>query len=74
MRSDWKRRGVGYLLLTRLIGAARAAGIGELYGEVLHENKPMLDMCHARDFAISSDPNDATLTTVRKRLAEVKVY
>jgi acetyltransferase len=58
VRSDWKGRGVGYLLLTRLIGVARAAGIGELYGEVLHENRRMLDMCHTLDFTISSDPND----------------
>src|SRR5207237_6983131 len=34
VRSDWKGRGVGYLLMTRLIDIARRRGIGELVGEV----------------------------------------
>ena len=69
VRSDWKRRGVGYLLMTRIIEVAREAGIGELFGEVLHENKPMLDMCRALGFSLAANPSDATLTTVRKPLA-----
>src|SRR5438132_13965404 len=35
MRSDWKGRGLAYLLMTRLIDIARQRGIGELVGEVL---------------------------------------
>jgi acetyltransferase len=69
VRSDWKGRGVGYLLMTRLIEVARQAGVGELVGEVLHENKPMLDMCRALGFSMAANPSDATLTTVRKPLA-----
>jgi acetyltransferase len=69
VRSDWKRRGVGYLLMTRIIEVAGKAGIGELFGEVLHENKPMLDMCRALGFSLADNPSDATLTTVRKPLA-----
>ena len=45
VRSDWKGRGVGYLLMNRLIDIARQCGIGELVGEVLRENEPMLEMC-----------------------------
>jgi GNAT superfamily N-acetyltransferase len=44
VRSDWKGRGVGCVLMTRLIDAARQVGIGEIIGNVLHENWPMLDV------------------------------
>jgi acetyltransferase len=68
VRSDWKGRGIGYLLMTRLIEVAREAGIGELVGEVLHENQPMLGMCRTLGFSLEANPSDATLTTVRKSL------
>jgi acetyltransferase len=69
VRSDWKGRGVGYLLMTRLIEVARQFGIGELIGEVLHENEPMLDMCRALGFAVTANPDDVALMTARKQLA-----
>lgn len=58
VRSDWKGRGVGHLLMTRLIEAARAAGVVELFGDVLHENKPMLDLCRAFGFTLTANPDD----------------
>ncbi|HXP04895.1 MAG TPA: bifunctional acetate--CoA ligase family protein/GNAT family N-acetyltransferase [Stellaceae bacterium] len=72
VRSDWKGRGVGYLLMTRIIEVAQEAGIGELFGEVLHENKPMLDMCRTLGFSLAANPRDATLTTVSKPLAAAR--
>ena len=68
VRSDWKGRGVGYLLMTRLIDIARQRGIGELLGEVLRENEPMLQMCRELDFTISPEPTDLALVVVRRRL------
>ena len=68
VRSDWHGRGVGYLLLTHLIDAARDHGIGELVGQVLRENQPMLRMCRSLGFTIAADPADATLVRVRKAL------
>ena len=68
VRSDWKGRGVGYLLMTRLIAVARQAGIGELVGAVLRENRPMLEMCAGLGFTIAADPSDAAAMTVRKLL------
>jgi acetyltransferase len=70
VRSDWKGRGVGYLLMRRLIDIAGQRGIGELVGEVLRENEPMLQMCRELGFMIASDPRDANLMLVRKQLAE----
>ena len=68
VRSDWKGRGLGYLLMTRLIDVARQWRIGELAGQVLRENKPMLDMCRELGFSIATERGDATVMRVRKVL------
>jgi acetyltransferase len=54
--------------MTRLIDIARQRGIGELIGEVLRENQPMLQMCRELGFSIASDPADPALLVVRERL------
>ena len=69
VRSDWKGRGLGYLLMTRLIAVAQEWRIGELVGQVLSENHRMLVMCRELGFSIASDPNDATIIQVRKVLS-----
>ena len=69
VRSDWKGRGVGYLLMTRLIDIARRRGIGELVGEVLPENTPMLRMCRELGFTIVPEPTDPSVMQVKKQLA-----
>ena len=71
VRSDWKGRGLGYLLMTRLIEIARQRHIGELVGEVLRENTAMLQMCRALDFMIGADAKDPSLMRVTKPLGEV---
>jgi GNAT superfamily N-acetyltransferase len=68
VRSDWKGRGVGFLLMTRLIAIASQWGIGELVGEVLRENEPMLRMCSELGFVITPDLSNPPLVLVRKRL------
>jgi acetyltransferase len=47
--------------MTRLIDIAQQFGIGELGGEILRENGPMLEMCRALGFAIAPDPDDKAL-------------
>jgi len=69
VRSDWQGRGIGHLLMTRLIGIARQRGVGELVGEVLRETRLMLEMCRALGFTIAPDPDDEALMRVRKPLA-----
>jgi len=68
VRSDWKGRGLGYLLMNRLIDIAGQRGIGELVGEVLRENEPMLQMCRELGFKVAPDPRDAKVMLVRKPL------
>jgi acetyltransferase len=70
VRSDCKRRGVGYLLMKRLIEIAGQRGIGELVGEVLRANEPMLQMCRELGFTIAPEPRDAKVMLVRKQLAQ----
>jgi len=57
--------------MARLIEAAQQSGINELVGLVLHENKPMANMCRKLGFSIAPEPNDATVLRIRKLLAPV---
>jgi acetyltransferase len=68
VRSDWQGRGVGYLLMNRLIEIARQTGVGELVGEVLPENWPMLEMCRELGFAVTADPDEPGVMRVTKAL------
>src|SRR5579864_226134 len=69
VRSDWHGRGVGYVLMNRLIAIARQYGIGELVGEVLRENRAMLAMCRELGFVVTADPAEPSAVRVRKALA-----
>jgi acetyltransferase len=68
LRSDWKGKGLGYLLMTRLLDIARRRGIAEIVGDVLHENEPMLTLAKSLGFALASHPEDPELVRVRKAL------
>jgi acetyltransferase len=46
VRSDLKGRGIGRLLMDRLIAYARSRGIAELFGDILAENTAMHALCH----------------------------
>jgi acetyltransferase len=70
VRNDWKGRGIGYLLMTRLMDIARQRGVGELLGEVMRENEPMLQMCRELGFSIVPQPADPTIMLVRKILTD----
>src|SRR5271157_3164856 len=71
VRSDWKARGLGYLLMTRLLDIARQRGVREIYGEVERGNQPMLDLCRSLEFAIVPNPDDAQHLRANKTLAEI---
>lgn len=51
--------GLSSLLLRRIIHYARTQGIRELYGEILRENAPMLELCRAMGFTLARCPEDA---------------
>jgi acetyltransferase len=54
-------RGVGGLLMGRMIDYARRRGITRIYGEVLAENEPMLALARRLGFSITVDPDDSAL-------------
>jgi acetyltransferase len=70
VRTDWHGRGVGYVSMHRLIEVARQWGIGELVGDVLSENEPMLEMCRELGFAMRRDLADPSVMRVGKRLTQ----
>ncbi|HZB93706.1 MAG TPA: bifunctional acetate--CoA ligase family protein/GNAT family N-acetyltransferase [Stellaceae bacterium] len=69
LRSDWKGRGLGHLLMTRIIDIARRRGIGEIFGDALRENEPMLKLARSLGFALAAHPEDSELVRVTKPLA-----
>lgn len=61
LRSDASGRGLGYLLMTKLLDVARQRGVGELFGHVARDNAPMVTLCRSLDFTVTSDPMDPAL-------------
>lgn len=63
--------GLGHGLMRRIIDYARARGIGEIYGEVLQENQPMLRLNRMLGFAVHADPDDPGLKHVALTLHHI---
>jgi acetyltransferase len=53
VRSEFHRRGIGRLLMTRLIEYVRSRGISELTGDILAENRAMLALCSELGFSLT---------------------
>jgi acetyltransferase len=64
VRSDLKGHGLGRLLMGRLIAYARGRDLRLLQGDVLHENRQMLDFCRELGFALQPLPEDADIVRV----------
>eukprot|EP00752_Nemacystus_decipiens_P015307 g13640.t1 len=69
LRRDVKGVGLGYALMQRLIAYAREVGIGALVGDVLKENRAMLDMCRELGFTLKEQLDDPGVMRVRLDLA-----
>jgi acetyltransferase len=61
VRSDLKGHGLGHLLMTRLIDAARARGFAVMRGDMLSDNDAMLAICRELGFTIAEHPEDPAL-------------
>ena len=62
---DWSRLGLGAMLMQRLVDDSRRRSLAELWGYVLHENRPMLELCKELGFThrlISDEPGTALMT------------
>jgi len=68
VRSDLKGQGLGRQLMQAMIGYARAQGLSEIFGEVLRENTPMLQLAEALGFERDAVPDAPELVMLRLRL------
>ena len=66
VRDDMVGKGLGRLLLQRLIAYARQRGVRELAADVLPDNRPMLALC--RSLGFSTEPRPAGTDPVRVSL------
>src|ERR1700719_5421773 len=64
VRSDLKGHGLGWLLMELMIEYARAEGLQSIRGQVLAENRTMLQMCRQLGFHIAPDPDDTSIAIV----------
>jgi RimJ/RimL family protein N-acetyltransferase len=65
----WQGVGLGRELLQRLLRHAGRRRVTRLYGDVLHDNAPMLAMARAMGARLSAVPGDATLARAVFELA-----
>jgi acetyltransferase len=64
----WQGQGLGRRLLDTLLEHAASAGIREAVGVVLATNVPMLRLARSRGFAVTAEPEDATVMRIRRDL------
>jgi len=65
---DRQGRGLGRRLMRALLGAAQAAGLARMRGDVLLENRAMLALARALGFSVSPSPLDASALRVTREL------
>lgn len=65
---DWTRIGLGALLMHRLVDECRRRGLDELWGYVLMENRPMLQLCKELGFVAKMLPGEASTALISLKL------
>ena len=66
--SSFGGAGLATALMTALIGAAKARGIGDMNGYVLAANQSMLRLARRLGFSVAADPEDASVRVCRLKL------
>ncbi|HVT51747.1 MAG TPA: bifunctional acetate--CoA ligase family protein/GNAT family N-acetyltransferase [Dongiaceae bacterium] len=69
VQDDLTGKGLGMLLMKRIIDYARSRGIREITGHVLAENTTMLKLCEELSFKLERQADDAASVLVRLTLA-----
>lgn len=64
LRSDLKGRGLGWQLMQMIIEYARSEGIKRIEGQVLAENRVMLQMCRELGFSVEHEPDGGDIMKV----------
>lgn len=68
VRTDRQHHGLGHILLQAVVDVAAARGLKRVWGEVLRENRPMLDLAHDLGFRTTGPGDDLTRVRVEKTL------
>lgn len=64
----WQGRGIGHKLMDGLMDVAREKGLSFMEGEVMANNKPMIDLATGLGFTVSPLTGDPSIRTLKKRL------
>jgi acetyltransferase len=70
VRQEWSNRGLGTLLMQRIIEYARGRGIRTIHGDVLRENQRMLKLCRELGFVVATVASDPSFVTVTLALGQ----
>jgi acetyltransferase len=70
VRSDLKGQGLGYLLMREILDYARSRGIKQVHGDVLRENRTMLEMAEELGFKVVPDLDDPQVVRVECDLSK----
>jgi len=65
---QWQSRGIAHHLMRNLMDVARDRDLDIMQGQVLSQNKKMLDLMTSLSFSISNDPEDTSVKHVEARL------
>jgi acetyltransferase len=67
---EWQGRGLGRRLLAHMAAHARARGLVQLYGDILHENRRMIALMREAGARFRAVPGDGRLTRAVIDLAQ----
>jgi acetyltransferase len=67
-RTDVKKHGIGLALTELLIDYAKTKGIGEIWGQVMRDNAPMLVICRNLGIQLKTDVSDPIYLIASLRL------
>ena len=68
VEQSWTHLGLGTLLMQRLVDDCRRRGVAEIWGYVLLENRPMLDLCKELGFVRRPSPNEPGVAQISLQL------
>jgi acetyltransferase len=68
VEQDWSRLGLGALLMQRLVDDSRRRDLAELWGYVLLENRPMLQLCRELGFVQRMMPDEPGIALIALKL------